>query len=96
MRIIVEPKNSVIKQYQVSMKLDDVDLTFESGAVEAIAEKAIRQKTGARGLRSIVEKLMTDIMYEIPSIEGEKEVIITRDVVENLVKPKVNFKKKSA
>jgi ATP-dependent Clp protease ATP-binding subunit ClpX len=96
MRIIVEPKNSVIKQYQVSMKHDDVDLTFEAGAVEAIAEKAIRQKTGARGLRSIVEKLMTDIMYEIPSIEGEKEVIITRDVVENLVKPKVNFKKKSA
>ncbi len=96
MRIITEPRNSVIKQYQASMKLDDVALLFEEGAVEAIAEKAIEQKTGARGLRSIVENLMTDIMFEIPSIEGDKEVIITRSVVEEDEKPKVTPKKISA
>ncbi len=96
MRIITEPKNSVTKQYQASMKLDDVELVFEVGAVEAIAEKAIEQKTGARGLRSIVENLMTDIMFDIPSIDGDKEVIITREVVMELEKPKVNPKKISA
>lgn len=96
MRIIQEPRNSVIRQYQASMSLDDVSLSFEQEAIEAIAQKAIEQKTGARGLRSIVENIMTDIMYEIPSIEGEKEVVITREVVENSTKPKVVFKKKSA
>ena len=96
MRIITEPKNSVIRQYTASMKLDDVTLTFETEAVEAIAMKAIRQKTGARGLRSIVENIMTDIMYEIPSIEGEKEVIITAEVVEDRETPKVVTKKKTA
>ena len=96
MRIITEPKNSVTKQYQASMKLDDVELVFEVGAVEAIAEKAIEQKTGARGLRSIVENLMTDIMFDIPSMDGDKEVVITREVVMELEKPKVNPKKISA
>ncbi len=95
-RIITEPKNSVIRQYQSSLKVDGVDLVFEEEAVEAIAELAIAQRTGARGLRSIVEKVMIDIMYEIPSIEGEKQVVISRDVIENSTRPEISYKKKSA
>jgi ATP-dependent Clp protease ATP-binding subunit ClpX len=95
-RIITEPKNSVIRQYQSSLKIDGVELIFEEEAVEAIAEQAISQRTGARGLRSIVEKMMVDIMYEIPSIEGEKQVIIKRDVVENSTRPEITYKKKTA
>lgn len=96
MRIITEPKNSVIKQYTASMRLDDVELSFEQDAVEAIAEKAIEQKTGARGLRSIVEGFMTDIMFDIPSLEGEKSVCITREVVDNKEEAKVRVKKITA
>lgn len=96
MRIITEPKNSVIKQYTASMKLDDVELTFEQDAVEAIAEKAIEQRTGARGLRSIVENIMTDVMFDIPSLEGEKSVCITRDVVNSKEEAKVRVKKITA
>ncbi|MGM0432340.1 MAG: ATP-dependent protease ATP-binding subunit ClpX [Spirochaetota bacterium] len=96
MRIILEPKNSVIRQYQASMGIDDVNLIFEDTAIEAIAEKAIDQKTGARGLRSIVEHIMTDIMYEIPSVEGKKEVIVNRGVVEEREKPKIEYNKKTA
>jgi ATP-dependent Clp protease ATP-binding subunit ClpX len=92
-RIITEPKNSVTRQYQASMKLDDVTMEFTTEAVDAIAYKAIEQKTGARGLRSIVEKMMIDIMFEIPSIEGDKEVIITKEVVEELEKPEIQIKK---
>lgn len=95
-RIITEPRNSIIKQYQSSLSLDDVDLVFEEDAIEAIAEEAIRRKTGARGLRSIVEKLMLDIMYEIPSIKGAKEVRITKAVVKGQERSEILFKKKSA
>jgi ATP-dependent Clp protease ATP-binding subunit ClpX len=95
-RIITEPKNSVIRQYQSSLKIDGVELEFEEDAIEAIAEKAIAQKTGARGLRSIVEGFMMDIMFEIPSIEGEKQVIVNRDVIENSSKPEIVYKKKTA
>jgi ATP-dependent Clp protease ATP-binding subunit ClpX len=95
-RIVREPRNSIIRQYIASLKLDDVELDFEEGAVEAIAEKAISQKTGARGLRSIVENTMIDIMYDIPSIEGKKRVVITRDVIENSEKPEVVLLKKTA
>jgi ATP-dependent Clp protease ATP-binding subunit ClpX len=83
----------VTKQYQASMKFDDVVLHFQDEAVEAIAEKAIKQKTGARGLRSIVESIMVEIMYDIPSIKGAKEVTITKDVVVNATKPLVEVKK---
>ncbi len=84
MRIITEPKNSIIKQYSASLKLDDVELTFLPEAIEAIAEKSIIQKTGARGLRSIVENLMIEVMYDIPSKKDIKEVTITRDSVEQM------------
>ena len=99
-RIIVEPKNSVIKQYQASLRIDDVDLSFEADAITAIAEKAMDRKTGARGLRSIIEAAMVDIMFNIPSMNGMKKVVVTRDAIEQSQTPEVEFvadrKKKSA
>ncbi len=95
-RIIQEPKNSVIKQYQASLKLDDVELIFEDNAIESIACLALARKTGARGLRSIVENFMIDIMFDIPSIEGKKRVIINKDVIEKSEKPEIIPIKKSA
>ncbi|MDR0472808.1 MAG: ATP-dependent Clp protease ATP-binding subunit ClpX [Treponema sp.] len=95
-RIITEPRNSIVKQYQASLAMDDVQLEFSQPAIDAIAEMAIKQKTGARGLRAIVEKLMTDIMYEIPSMRGNKRVVITREVVEKSENPEIAFIQKSA
>jgi ATP-dependent Clp protease ATP-binding subunit ClpX len=97
-RIITEPRNALVKQYQASLKLDGVDLTFEDDAVEAIAKKAIARRTGARGLRAIVEEIMMDIMFDIPSIKGKKRVVVTRDVVEKSEKPEIVVldKRKSA
>ena len=80
LRITTEPKNSIIRQYQVALKLDDADLHFEREAIEAIADQAISRKTGARGLRAIVEGAMLDLMYEIPSLPGKKKVVITKEV----------------
>lgn len=88
-RIISEPKNAIIRQYMASFKLDNVTLEFKPEAVDAIAEKAIEQKTGARGLRSIVENIMIDIMYDIPSMSNVKKVVIDRDAVMNGTKPKL-------
>ena len=82
MRIITEPKNSLIRQYKKLFELDGVELEVETEAVRAIAEKAASKKTGARGLRSIVEEILTDIMYEIPSRNDVKKVIITKSCVE--------------
>ena len=95
-RIITEPRNAIIKQYKASLAIDDVELEFTEGAIDAIADLAIKQKTGARGLRAIVEKMMTDIMFEIPSLEGRKHVIVTRDVVEKAERPEVRQLQKSA
>ena len=95
-RIIVEPKNSIVKQYQRSLKLDSVDLVFEDDAITAIAEKALSQKTGARGLRSIVEGVMMEIMFDLPSLKGSKKVTITREVIQKSVKPEIVFLKKTA
>ena len=88
--ILTVPKNAIVKQFQTSFKLDDVELSFTDEAIEAIADEAIRQKTGARGLRSIVEKLLTDIMYEVPSIKGRKTLQITKDVVNAAGKIELN------
>lgn len=95
-RIITEPKNSIIRQYQSSLKLDNVDLIFEEGAIDAIAQQAVDRKTGARGLRSIVENVMLDIMFDIPSIEGEKEVHITEKVIKEAARPEIILIKKTA
>jgi len=95
-RIITEPNNAIVKQYQASLAYDDVKLEFTEEAIDAIADTAIKQKTGARGLRAIVEKLMIDIMFEIPSLKGHKQVIITEDVVKNLQTPIIHQLQKSA
>jgi ATP-dependent Clp protease ATP-binding subunit ClpX len=89
MRIIVEPKNSIIRQYEAAFRLDGIEFVFKAEAVEAVAEKAFEQKTGARGLRSIVENIMMGIMYDIPSIQQVKQVIIGRECVMNGQKPEV-------
>jgi ATP-dependent Clp protease ATP-binding subunit ClpX len=95
-RIITEPRNAIVKQYKASLAIDGVKLEFTEGAINAIADTAIKQKTGARGLRAIVERLMTDIMFEIPSIEGDKWVEITQGVVEKSESPKIHPLQKSA
>ncbi|MBP3416152.1 MAG: ATP-dependent Clp protease ATP-binding subunit ClpX [Spirochaetaceae bacterium] len=81
--ILTEPKNAITKQYQVSFAVDDVELVFSDGAIDAIAETAIRHKTGARGLRAIVEKMLLDVMFEIPSIRGRRKLTITKEMVES-------------
>ena len=95
-RIITEPHNAIVKQYQASLAYDDVMLEFTEGAVDAIADTAIKQKTGARGLRAIVERIMTDVMFDIPSMKGAKQVIITEDVVERSEAPIIQLLQKSA
>jgi ATP-dependent Clp protease ATP-binding subunit ClpX len=84
--ILKEPKNSLIKQYKKLFSIDDVELTFEDDALLAIAEKAIKRKTGARGLRAILEENMIDIMYELPDYSGY-EVVITKEVIEDAKEP---------
>ena len=86
-KIISEPKNSLVKQYEKLFAMDGVKLEFEDGALEAIADEAIVRNTGARGLRSIMEKMMTEIMYEIPSRADIDTVIITADTVKGSKKP---------
>lgn len=81
-KILVEPKNAITKQFQVSFAIDDVDLSFDDEAIEQIAEVAIKSKTGARGLRAIVEHILLDLMYEVPSVKGKKNLVITKDIVE--------------
>ena len=81
--ILTEPKNAITKQYQTSFAIDNVDLEFSDGAIDAIAETAIRHKTGARGLRAIVEKMLLDIMFEIPSIPGRRALTITKEMGES-------------
>ncbi len=88
-RILTEPRNSIIKQYTTSFALDGIKLTFTDEAVKAIAKKSFEQKTGARGLRSIVENLMMDISYSIPSVPGVKEVIVEEESVTKGTNPKV-------
>ena len=94
-RILIEPKNSLVKQYQKLFEIDNVKLTFEEEALTMIAQKALDRKTGARGLRSILEEILLDIMYELPELEGF-EVIITEEVVETGAKPLYIKDKKSA
>ena len=81
--ILTEPKNAITKQFQASFAMDDMDIEFTKDAIEAIADEAIRQKTGARGLRSIVEKCLTNTMYEAPSIKGHKKLNITKEIIES-------------
>jgi ATP-dependent Clp protease ATP-binding subunit ClpX len=86
-RILTEPKNAIIKQYQKFLQLDRVELIFTPEALDATAEGAIKQKTGARGLRSIIEDVLLDVMYEIPSRNDVKRVVINGDVISAHTKP---------
>ncbi|EGJ28272.1 ATP-dependent Clp protease ATP-binding subunit ClpX [Streptococcus porcinus] len=86
-KILTEPKNALVKQYQTLLSYDGVELTFDQEALDAIAEKAIARKTGARGLRSIIEETMLDLMFEIPSQEDVTKVRITKDAVDGTAKP---------
>ncbi|MBY5034478.1 ATP-dependent Clp protease ATP-binding subunit ClpX [Streptococcus gallolyticus] len=86
-RILIEPRNALVKQYQTLMSYDDVELTFDDDALQEIANKAIERKTGARGLRSIIEETMLDVMFEVPSQEDIKRVTITKAAVDGLEKP---------
>ena len=88
-RILTEPKNAMTKQYKALMSYDGVDLEYNTDALEAIADKAIEMKIGARGLRSVMEGIMTDIMYSVPSEKDVEKVIITADCVNNNTSPEV-------
>ena len=88
-KILQEPKNSLVKQYQKLFEIDGVELVFEREALEAIVDKAIERKTGARGLRSIIEEIMRDIMFDIPSNPNIEKCIITRDTVLGKSGPKI-------
>ena len=88
-KILKEPKNSLVKQYQKLFEIDGVELEFEQEALEAIVDKAIERKTGARGLRSIIEDIMRDIMFEIPSTPNITKCIITRNTVINKARPEI-------
>ena len=91
-RVLTEPKNAIIKQYKKMLKMDDVELVFEEDAINAIADKAIEQNTGARGLRSIIEASMRDVMYNIPSEKDVKECIIKKETIVDGKQPVLIYK----
>jgi ATP-dependent Clp protease ATP-binding subunit ClpX len=91
-RILTEPKNSLVKQYQKLLSLDGVELEFEPGALTQIAKEAIKRNTGARGLRAIIEQIMLDMMYELPSREDISKCVITEETVRDKVKPQLMTK----
>lgn len=92
-RILKEPKNALIKQYEHFLAMDKVELVFEEGALRAIAEEAIKRSAGARGLRAIIEKIMRDVMYEVPSREDVKKCVVTEEVVREHKPPKLVMEK---
>ena len=87
--ILTEPKNALVKQYKRLFEMDDVELQFEKDALDAIADEALKRKTGARGLRAIMEELMLDVMYDIPSRDDIAKCIVTRDTVIKKQKPEI-------
>ncbi len=90
-RILKEPRNSLVKQYETLFAMDDVDLQFEDEALQEIAHLAMERKTGARGLKAVIEDVMQDLMFEIPSMEHVDRVTITKKVVEKLADPEIIF-----
>ena len=83
--ILTEPKNAITKQFKASFDIDNVELNFDEDAIAEIAEEAIRQKTGARGLRTIVEKMLMDVMFEIPDLQGRNSFTVTKELVQQKV-----------
>ncbi|WP_062016809.1 ATP-dependent Clp protease ATP-binding subunit ClpX [Aureimonas sp. AU4] len=86
-QILVEPKNALVKQYQRLFEMENVELSFHEDALKAIARKAIERKTGARGLRSIMESMLLDTMFDLPTLEGVQEVVISEDVIDGNARP---------
>ena len=90
-KILTEPKNAFIKQYQRLFEMENVGLTFTDDALNAVARKAIARKTGARGLRSILEGILLDTMYELPTYDGVEEVVVNAEVVEGRAQPLIIY-----
>ena len=86
-QILKEPKNALVRQYQRLFEMEDVQLSFAEEALRTISKKAIDRKTGARGLRSIMESILLDTMFELPSLRGVEEVMISSEVVEGKARP---------
>jgi len=95
-RILSEPKNSLLKQYQQLFSMEDVDLSFTPEALEALAERAKKKGTGARGLRNILENLMMDVMYEVPSRNDVEACVITRETIESGKRPELRLRRGSS
>lgn len=95
-RILTEPKNALAKQFKRLLELDGVRLTFTDGALRAVAQRALERKTGARGLRAILENIMLDVMYEVPSAEGAREVVVNEDVILGKGKPVIVYDNQAA
>ena len=91
-RILKEPKNAIIKQYKALFSLDEVELEFTDDALVEVAKKSLERKTGARGLRSILEKVMNDVMYRIPSDDTIAKCIITKEAVDGEAKPLIEYR----
>ena len=89
--ILTKPKNALCRQYAKLLSMDDVELEFTDEALKAIAHKAMARKSGARGLRAIIEEIMTDTMFELPSLENVKKCVITKDAVEKLSPPQIEY-----
>ena len=85
--ILTEPRNALVKQYKRLFEMEDVKLEFVEDALKAIAKKAVTRKTGARGLRSILEAILLDPMYQLPGLDGAQEIVINREVVEGGAEP---------
>ncbi len=94
--ILQQPKNALIKQYQKLFAMEGVKLSFTEGAMRAAAREAIKRKSGARGLRAILENAMLDVMYEVPYLENVTECLITEEVVTKMAPPVLTFEKKQS
>jgi ATP-dependent Clp protease ATP-binding subunit ClpX len=91
LKILTEPKNALVKQYQALLGYDNVELSFTDDALQAIADKALKRKTGARGLRAIMESVMLDVMYDIPTMDNVEKCVVNRDVVDEAAQPVLVF-----
>jgi ATP-dependent Clp protease ATP-binding subunit ClpX len=96
MRILVEPKNAVTRQFKRLLDMDGVRLTFTDSALRAVSRKALERKTGARGLRSILENVMLEVMYDIPAMTNVREVVVNEDVIAGKMRPIVVYDNEAA
>lgn len=94
--VLTKPKNCLVKQYQRLMEMDGVQLRFTPGALEAVADEAVKRQTGARGLRAVFEAAMLDVMFDAPSLEGVREAIVDEDVIRHGKRPILVYDKKGA